>query len=137
MMLCFDPKYLGRHGLKPWDIRGYVHDAGQPTAHFNVLREQGVDTKRVIVDETAPLYHVGAYGNECSRMLFLLSDNDMPNRYEQTMLMLSTLKYFDYDQEKISWKLMHGKHCAYVRAWDENGESVFGGIIFDFIQGNT
>ena len=137
MMLCFDPKYLGRHGLKSWDIRGYIHDAGQPTAHFNVLREQGVDTRRLIVDETAPLYHVGAYGNECSRMLFVVSDNDMANRYEQTMLMLSTLKHFDYDQEKISWKLMHGKHCAYVRALDEKGESVFGKIIFGFIQENA
>ena len=41
------------------DFAGFIHDAGQPTSHFNVLKELGKDSKRIIVDETAPMYFVG------------------------------------------------------------------------------
>ena len=59
MMLCFDESYLKNVGLLPTDIDAYIHDAGQPTSHFNVLKEFGRDSRRVIVDETAPMYFVG------------------------------------------------------------------------------
>ena len=59
MMLCFDERYLKEVGILPTEIAGYIHDAGQPTAHFNVLKELGQDSRRLIVDETAPLYFVG------------------------------------------------------------------------------
>ena len=78
------------------DISGYVHDSGQPTAHFNVLKEKGMDFRRVIVDETAPLYFVGLE-KEYPPMLFIVADQDMENRYEQTVLVLSTMDHFGYD----------------------------------------
>lgn len=37
-MLCFDKTWLSKHGIKATDISGFIHDAGQPTCHFNVLR---------------------------------------------------------------------------------------------------
>ena len=132
MMLCFDHSYLAVHRMKPTDVMGYVHDAGQPTTHFNVLRERGVDTRRVIVDEAAPLYHVKA-GQNYPPMLFIVSDNDMACRYEQTMLMLATLSHMGHSAEQHPHKLMHGKHCAYCRAADENGRSVFGTLVAPFI----
>jgi len=131
MMLCFDKKYLASVGLDNSAIAGYFHDAGQPTAHFNVLNNNGIDSRRIIVDETAPLYHVGL-AEKYPPMRFIVSDDDMKNRYEQTMLMLSTLKHFEF--EKYDHVVMHGKHCAYCRAIDENGDSVLGKMIFDFIQ---
>ncbi len=131
MMLCFDPRYLARHGLKPTDFAAFVHDAGQPTKHFNVLTEFGLDNRRVVVDECAPLYHVGT-AEKYPPMLFIVSDNDMTNRYEQTMLMVSTLKHFGHGQ-KVHVKLMHGGHCAYVGRRDEMGQSVFGQIIMEFL----
>lgn len=134
MMLCFNERYLGRHGIKPTDLAGFCHDAGQPTSHFNVLRERGIDTRRVIIDETAPLYFIGHNGTACPPMFFLVSDQDMENRYEQTMLMLSTLKHFRYDMDKIGYKVLHGTHCHQVRAIDENGESIFGKLILAFIR---
>ena len=46
MMLQFDEKYLGAHGINPLDISGYIHDAPQPTAHFVVIsRERGFDSR--------------------------------------------------------------------------------------------
>ena len=132
MMLCFDKQYLEKHNIKPTDITGYVHDSGQPTVHYNVLKYSGIDSKRVIVDERAPLYFVGLQ-ETYSPMLFLVADNDIKNRYEQTVLMLSTLKHFGYAQEKIKFKLLHGTHCAHCSAIEEDGTSVFGKIIYDFI----
>ena len=131
MMLCFDKKYLTPYGIDPATIDGFIHDAGQPTCHFNVLRERGIDTRRVIIDESAPIFHIGT-APEYAPMLFIVSDNDMENRYEQTMLMLSTLKHFEYDQDKIKLKVMHGSHCRYVWEKDENQDSVLGKIVYEF-----
>ena len=136
MMLCFDERYYRAAGIESGDIAGYVHDAGQPTAHFNVLHYAGIEPKRVIVDETAPLFYIGMR-ESYPPMHFIVSDNDMQNRYEQTMLVLSTLKHFGHEAT-VSHTLMHGKHCAYCHAEkgarDENGEHVFGVTIRTFIQ---
>ena len=131
MMLCFDPQYLTAAGLEPSKVSGYLHDAGQPTAHFNVLKEKGVDPKRIIVDESAPLYHIGTQ-ESYPPMRFIVSDNDMQNRLEQTMLVLSTMKHFQY--ENYDHIIMNGTHCAYCEKLDENGVSVFGPMIWDFIN---
>lgn len=133
MMLCFDEKYLAKYGISPSELGGFIHDAGQPTAHFNYLKYNGIDSRRVIVDETAPLYHMGT-AEKLAPMIFIVSDNDMENRYEQTMLVMSTLRHFRYDESKIRLKVMHGTHCQYVSKKDEDGASIFGKICEDFIN---
>ncbi len=133
MMLCFDGKYLAKYGIDPASLGGFIHDAGQPTSHFNYLKYNGIDSRRIIVDETAPLYHMGT-AEKLAPMLFIVSDNDMENRYEQTMLVMSTLRHFRYDESKIKMKIMHGTHCHYINQKDENGVSVFGKICEDFIR---
>lgn len=131
MMLCFDKRYLAEVGLDNSAITGYLHDAGQPTAHFKVLKMAGVDPRRVIVDETAPLYYVGME-ETYPTMRFIVSDNDMRNRYEQTMLMMSTLSHFGHSD--FDHVVMHGKHCEYLNKFEENGDSVFAKLIYDFIE---
>ncbi|MBR6792932.1 MAG: hypothetical protein IKM48_01065, partial [Clostridia bacterium] len=130
MMLCFDKRWLGAHGLSPMDFDGFIHDAGQPTAHFNVLKERGIDSRRVIVDDSAPLYHIGV-DEEYPPMLFIVSDNDMENRLEQTQLVISTLKHFGHEREML---LVHGKHCEHGRVVDEKGVNPFAKMILDFIN---
>ncbi len=132
MMLCFDKRYLTKHGISPVQIDGWIHDAGQPTMHFNVLKEYGIDTRRVVVDETAPLYFIGA-DEEYSPMLIIVSDNDMQNRYEQTMLVMSTLKHFGHTEPDVQLLVKNGTHNAYVNALDENGISEFGQMIEAYI----
>lgn len=132
MMLCFDSSYLATHRMKPLDVTGYIHDAGQPTTHFNVLRERGMDYRRAVVDEAAPLYHVKA-GQNYPPMLFIVSDNDMACRYEQTMLMMATLEHMGDGKENHSLVVMHGKHCAYCRAQDEQGNNVLGTLVAPFV----
>ena len=126
MLLCFDKKYLSLYGLHPTDIDGYIHDAGQPTSHFNVLREKKIEPKRVIIDDTAPLYHIGTE-DKYSKMLFIVSDNDIEGRYEQTMLLKATMKSFGH---KINVQVMHGNHCEYINEENSEGESVLGKIIY-------
>lgn len=130
-LLCFNKEYLVRHNINVMDIAGFVHDAGQPTAHFNILQKSGIDGKRVIVDETAPLYYVGV-DKEYPPMLIIVSDNDMFNRFEQTQLLMTTLKHFGHG-DKITYKLMHGNHCAYVEAETQDGDGGFGQAVADFI----
>ncbi len=127
MMLCFDSRFLSPYKLPSDVIKGYVHDAGQPTTHYNVLRERGIDSRRVIIDEAAPLYHIGN-ADSYPPMMFIVSDNDMKNRYEQTQLTISTLKHFVYDESKIYYRLMNGTHCHYSKT------EAFGKMVCEFIR---
>ena len=129
MMLCFDTHYLKDAGVDPLSIAGYLHDAGQPTAHFQVLECRGVDPRRVIVDESAPLYFIGME-EKYPPMRFIVSDNDMKNRLEQTMLVLSTMTHFGY--ENFDHIVMHGTHCHYTHR-EYEGENSMKEMIASFI----
>lgn len=132
MMLCFDKRFLNAVGLEPTDIDGYIHDAGQPTAHFNVLKELGKDERRVIVDETAPMYFVGTE-ERYSPMLFIVSDNDLFCRYEQTLLMVKALEHFGH-KDGVMLKVIHGWHCDYIYEADEDGEGRLGKLILELVN---
>ena len=131
MMLCFDTHYLKDAGVDPFDVAGYLPDAGQPTAHFNVLKERGVDSRRVIIDESAPLYFIGAE-EKYPPMRFIVSDNDMQNRFEQTMLVLSTMKHFGYTGYDHTVK--HGKHCHYTHLHEGEDVCEMAHMIVDFVN---
>ena len=130
-MLCFDKKWLAEYGLTPMDFSGFVHDAGQPTCHFNVLKARGFDSRRIVVDEYSPLYFVGS-DEKYPPMLIIVSDNDMKNRYEQTMLLMETLDHFGHG-ESAELIVMSGKHCAYLDTTDQDGKNIFGKIVEKFI----
>lgn len=131
LMLCFDHKYLKNVGVDPDFIAGYLHDAGMTTTHYNILREErGLSYKRIIVDEAAPLYYVGL-AESYPPMRFVVSDGDVATRMEQTQLMLATLTRFGYTG--FDHVLMSGKHCAYCVETDEQGQSVFAQMVYDFI----
>lgn len=132
-MLCFDKSYLEKVGVSDEDITAYVHDAGQSTVHFNVLRERGFDHRRIMVDKAAPLYHVGLC-KSYPPMQFIVSDDDMPNRLEQTELMMGTLRHFGYDTSKVRLDKTSGTHVWYVNATDSNGKSEFAKLVIPFIK---
>ncbi len=131
MMLCFDTSYLRGAGVDPASIRGYVHNAGQPTTHFRILKERNLDGRRLIVDDAAPLYYVGLE-KEYPPMLFIAADNDMENRLEQTNLLLSTLRHFRYDESKYTLSILHATHCSYVSPKDHQ-DPRFADLIARFI----
>jgi len=133
MMLCFDHQFLAKYGVDADQIDGFVHDAGQPTCHFNELKYRGLDSRRLIVDERAPLYHIGTR-ESYPPMLFLVSDDDMENRLEQTLLVMSTMKHFRYDESKYELKILHGKHCRHCKQPAPGVPSYFSLLVVDFIK---
>jgi len=139
MMLCFNKFFLANEGVNPYLITGYIHDAGQPTTHFNILKyERGMHYLSTVVDEAAPLYYINNRDMVKTNMLFIVSDNDLPGRYEQTQLVLAMLRTFGHDMEKnIELKVMHGGHVEYVGKQDEEGKSVYGQMIVPFILEKT
>lgn len=135
-MLCFDKSYLAKHDIDSDKVTGYIMDAGQPTAHFNVLKERGFDHRRVIIDETAPIYHITA-NRSYAPMLVITAEHDMRNREEQTNLMISTLLHLGCEESKIDRRVMPGyKHVGYVNDISEDGNSVFADLIYSFVSRN-
>lgn len=141
MMLCFDGQYLGEHGLNSADFAGFIFDAGQPTVHFNVLRERQLDSRLVRIDETAPLYHIGTGAawekltHECnSRFLIMCADDDIPGRFEQLQLLIKTMEVFGCDPARITFRYLKGyQHCNYIWECNELGEYPYHKILRSFI----
>lgn len=134
MMLCFDRQYLAAFDLAPENLAAFLPDAGQPTAHFNVLKYSGIDSRRLIVDETAPLFHIKDE-RPGRPMLITVSDNDMPCRLEQNRLLYGTLKHFGYDMSLVEMHVMQGfSHCGYTLARDESGRSIYGQLVRGFLS---
>jgi acetyl esterase/lipase len=134
MLLCFDHHFLKAHGVDPVnDIAGYIFASGQPTTHFNVLKEMGMDSRAVIADERSPLYHVREKG---APLLVLCTDHDIKNRKEQTDLLVSTLKAFEYESP-VEYRLLEGYgHSNYLYPNEKKPQkpSIGSGIIAEFIQ---
>ena len=132
MMLCFDEAWLGEYGLTASEIDAFIHDAGQPTTHFNVLKERGEDPSSVVIDEAAPIYHV----KKCDYppMQFIVSDNDIPGRLEQTEMLIDKLRKNGYNADKLDRIITHGTHVWYITGADANGKNEFAKLILPFIN---
>ena len=138
MMLHFEPAFLAKHGVEENSITGYIFDAGQPTVHFNVLRERGLDTGAVRVDEAAPIYYLTEpyEANLQQHFLVLTAENDIPGRPEQTELLIKTMLTHGYEKEQITYKVMPGfGHAAYVWTKDEQGSYPYAKLLGDYING--
>lgn len=133
MLLAFDRHYLAAQELAPEDFAGFLFDAGQPTCHFALLRERGMDERRVIIDETAPLYHVRD-ARPGRPLMFITAEHDMPGRVEQNALMRRALINFGYPEQLIECRSMPGyQHCGYCDDIRPGGEFAYGDICAEFI----
>lgn len=125
-MLCVNETYLLNEGVNPLEIRGWLIDSAQVTAHFNVLlKEQNLDHRLQRINEFAPLYYINEK-TRFTKMLLMFYENDMPCRYEQNMLFYKAILEFNKDAT-ISYKVLKGTHCYGSNRRDENGE-------FEYVQ---
>lgn len=137
MMLHFQPEFLAECGVEEKSVAGYIFDAGQPTVHYNILRERGKDPKSVRVDEAAPLYYLEG---ECEaapdqKYLILVSDHDIVGRKEQNELLIRTMETHHYKREQIEYRVMEGYgHVEYVDRTDEKGSYPYAGLLSDFMM---
>lgn len=137
MMLFFDPAYLAAHGLKFTDFAGFLFDAGQPTVHYNVLRERGEDTRLVHIDAAAPIFHITADYDAASflpKVQLLAADDDIPCRLEQNLLLQADMLNFGYPKGRIRMRIMKGySHCGYVGEF-QGEKSVLGEMIMSLTE---
>ncbi len=127
-MLAYDTSYSALHGIKANDISGYIINSAQMTTHLNVLRERGLDTRRIIVDEAAPIYHI-CEKTDFPNVLILAADNDMKCRYEQNQMFIQTLEHFGCPKDNYKFILMeNSRHCSY------DNTDKFNDIISNFIE---
>ncbi len=127
-MLAYNPEYLNKFGIKINDISGYIINSAQMTTHFNVLRERGVNTNRIVVDSAAPVYYLDK-DIKFPNALILVADNDMPCRYEQNMMFIKTLELMGCPNDKYKLVLMENStHCSY------DGSEKFADILTHFIK---
>ncbi|OPJ65232.1 alpha/beta hydrolase [Clostridium oryzae] len=137
MMLFFDKSYLSKRGISVEDVSGYIFDAGEPTTHFNVLAERGLDTRLVRIDEAAPIYYIDKdypHKDAQPKILILFSDNDITNRLEQNQLLYRTMFHFNYNMDKIEIRCLKGyTHVGYYSAQYEDGNYILPKLYSDFI----
>lgn len=121
MMLCFARVYLANVGLSPEAAAGYIFDAGQPTAHFEVLARQGIDPRRIVVDEGAPLHFVRD-ARPGKPLLLFCARNDIPGRLAQNQVLISTLGMMGYPDTLIEHHVIEGcGHYEYVDPKNREG----------------
>ena len=134
MMLCFDARWLAEADVAVAEVAGWVFDAGQPTTHFAVLRERGIDPRRVLVDEAAPLFHVGTQSRLAPALIVLAAD-DVPGRREQTEVLLATLRAYGLDALVRTEVLAGYQHSSYLDDAAPQGQSQFAALVLELIGG--
>lgn len=138
MMLHFQPRFLKDNSIEESRIDGYIFDAGQPTVHYNVLRERGKDPTSVRIDEAAPIYYLDGEntGSKKRSFLIMVSDNDIPGRREQNELLIQTMKTHRYEENRIHYHIMKGYgHAEYVNVKDDNGSYPYAEMLYEFVKG--
>lgn len=137
MMLHFQPDFLKKNNLEESQIDGYIFDSAQPTVHYNILRERGIDTKAVRVDEAAPMYYLEGEKVRTKRQPFLIlvSDNDIPGRRKQNELLIETMKTHQYEVSQIDYRVMEGyAHVEYTGVKDADGTYPYAKLLYEFIK---
>lgn len=121
VMLCLNEKYLNAVGMSPLEIKGWVIDSSQMTAHYNVLKyETGGHPSLQRINEYAPLYFVNE-DTKFTRMLLFFYEEDLPTRPEQNMLFIKTVQNFNKEAD-IAYKRLKGGHCQGSTLKDSDGE---------------
>lgn len=136
MMLHFAKDFLRKCGVDESLIHGYIFDAGQPTTHFNVLRERGMDKAAVRVDEAAPIYYLAEpyKANLNQKFWVICAENDFLGRPEQNQLLIKTMIAHGYQEEQIAYTVMEGfEHAQYVGNMDDEGHYPYAAMLGDFI----
>lgn len=131
MMLAFNRQYLAKVNLKTTDIAGWIIESGQPTTHFEVLIQAGLDPNAQIVDERAPMYYVN--GETCfNKMLLIAYTDDITNRLNQNKLLYQTILGFN-PNALVELRTLYGQHCVSSTTPYRN-KYVYPDILLDFVN---
>lgn len=116
-MILFDERYLARYGLNCCDFCAFILDSPQPTTHFNVLKERGIESNAIRIDDASPIYYLKKHTN-FPKLVLITYEEDMFCRKEQNMMFSKVLESYEI---KHCFKIFAGKHCT-GEFFDENNE---------------
>ena len=99
-MVGLDSKWLKRHQADPAQLAGLIPYSGHTITHFTARKEKGLEAKRPIIDELAPLYHVRP---DAPPILLITGDREkeMLGRYEENAYFYRMLKVSGHSDVKI------------------------------------
>ncbi len=132
-MLYFNKAFLSAAGVEANRVKAFIMDAGQPTAHFNVLRyERGMDSRAVVIDETAALYYLREAYTQPEKepyVAIFAANRDMINRMEQNKVLETAMLHFGFPREKLLFRVFEDFcHCGYC------GEDFYMETVTDFLK---
>ena len=115
------------------EIPRRLTEAGYTPLLAALLARRGLDRRRVMVDETAPLYHLAGgpdAAQAAQRFLFVLAERDIPGRAEQNALLRATMLALGYAPGQLAWRTMQGQaHVGYLGSegyWQQVAEFLLG-----------
>ncbi len=129
-MLLFDEKYLAKHNLNRNDFNAYIADSPQPTVHFNVLVERGIESNAIRIDEASPIYHLKKI-DKFPKFLLITYENDMFCRKEQNMMFSNAMESYEIQHD---FMILKGGHCSAFYSSDEFKEIRLIKILNDFFK---
>ena len=99
-MVGLDPSYLDDHNISADEIAGLIPFSGHAITHFTIREERGIDGKKVIVDEFAPLRHIR---KEAPPYIIVTGDRDQEllGRYEENAYMWRMMKEVGHPDCKL------------------------------------
>lgn len=99
-MIGLDKRWLANFGLDANKIAGLIPFSGHTITHFTIREERGIDGKKPIVDDLAPLYHVRA---DAPPLLLITGDRELEllGRYEENAYLMRMMKVNGHQQTQL------------------------------------
>mgnify|MGYP000597741111 CR=1 FL=1 len=100
LMIGLDKKWLKVHDVDADRLAGLVPLSGQAITHFTVRAEKGIEDKRPLIDDLAPLYHVR---KDAPPLLLVTGDRDkeLLGRYEENAYLRRMMKEVGHGRTEL------------------------------------
>ncbi len=89
LMLGVDTRYLQHRGVDSAGIAGWISVSSQVDSHLTVRAERGTSGNQLMVDESAPLFHVR---KDTAPILVIVADRDRDNRAEHNRTFVAKME---------------------------------------------
>ncbi len=99
-MIGLDKRWLAAHQIDANALAGLISLSGQAITHFTVRAERGIEDKRPVIDDLAPLYHVRP---DAPPLLLVSGDREkeLLGRYEESAYLWRMMKVVGHSSVEL------------------------------------
>ena len=99
-MVGLDKSWLEKYGVDSNQLAGLIPYSGHTITHFTVRAERGIDNKKPIIDEMAPLYHIR---KDCPPLLLITGDRklELLGRYEENAYLWRMMQVLGHQDSSL------------------------------------